>query len=191
MGQVISTGDVRSGAKVLVEGQPYSVVSNEFVKPGKGQPFNRIKLKHLMTARVVERTFKSGDKLDLADVEETSMRMLYRDPDGIVFMDDKSFEQVTIPQASLGDTENWLLEDQIYSVVIFNGQPISVEAPTFMELKIEQTDPGVRGDTASGRVMKPATLNTGAKVQVPIFVEEGEIVKFDTRTGEYVSRVSK
>lgn len=191
MGSQITTGDVRSGAKVIVEGQPYTVVSNEFYKPGKGQPFNRIKVKHLMTNRVIELTFKSGDKLELADVQEVSMRLLYKEQDGVIFMDDNSFEQVTIPNSSLGDVENWLLEDQIYSVVVYNGAPISVEAPVFMELKIAETSPGVRGNTASGRVMKPATLITGAKVQVPIFVEEGEIVKFDTRTGEYVSRVSK
>lgn len=191
MAQQISTSDVRSGAKVVVEGQPYSVVSNEFIKPGKGQPFNRIKIKHLMTARVVEKTFKSGEKLELADVEETSMRMLYKEADGIVFMDDKTFEQVTIPNSALEGVSQWLLEDQIYSVVVYNGEPISLEAPTFMELKIVQTDPGVRGDTASGRVMKPAILSTGAKVQIPIFVDEGEIAKFDTRTGEYVARVNK
>ncbi|MDP1834520.1 MAG: elongation factor P [Chlamydiales bacterium] len=190
MAQQISTGDVRPGMKVDIEGQPYNVVSNEFVKPGKGQAFNRIKLKNLLTSRVVERTYKSGEKFDVADIEETKRRMLYREPDGVVFMDDASFDQIKLPNENIGENDQWLLEDQLYDIVFFNGAAISIEPPTFMELRITQTDPGARGDTASGRVLKPAVLETGAKVQIPIFVEEGELVKIDTRTGEYVSRVS-
>jgi len=186
----VSTNEFRSGMKIEVEDQPYVIVSNEFVKPGKGQAFNRVKLKHLLTARTIERTFKSGDKVDLADVLETEMRMLYRDADGIVFMDDKSFEQITIPTDRIGDTDQWMMEDVVYEVLIYNGEPVAVEPPTFMELKITQTDPGARGDTASGKVLKPAETESGAKVQVPIFIEEGEVVKIDTRTGEYVSRVN-
>ncbi len=186
----VSTNEFRSGMKIEVEDQPYVIVSNEFVKPGKGQAFNRVKLKHLLTARTIERTFKSGDKVDLADVLETEMRMLYRDADGIVFMDDKSFEQITIPIDRIGDTDQWMMEDVVYEVLIYNGEPVAVEPPTFMELKITQTDPGARGDTASGKVLKPAETESGAKVQVPIFIEEGEVVKIDTRTGEYVSRVN-
>ncbi len=185
-----STGDLRAGHKVEVEGQPYLVVSNEFVKPGKGQAFNRIKIKHLLTGRQVEKTFKSGEKVDLADVQESSMRLLYKESTGAVFMCDDTFEQSTISYEKIGDTQQWLLEDRIYDVVIYNGDPVTVTAPTFMELKITETDPGVRGDTASGRVMKSAILESGAKVLVPIFVNEGEIVKIDTRTNEYVSRVS-
>ncbi len=188
MGQ-ISTGDVRPGMKVEVEGQPYTVISNEFVKPGKGQAFNRIKLKHLMTARVIERTFKSGEKLDTADVVEAFMRMLYKETDGVVFMDDKTFEQVKIPTENIADTAQWLLEDQLYDVIFYKSAAIAVEPPTFMELRIIQTDPGARGDTASGRVLKPAVVETGAKVQVPIFVEQDEVIRVDTRNGEYVSRV--
>jgi elongation factor P len=175
--------------KVEHEGQPYNVVACEFVKPGKGQAFNRIRLKHLVTGRVVERTFKSGDKVDLADIEETKRRMLYREPDGVIFMDDVSFDQMKLPNENIGDANQWLLEDQVYDIVFYKGAAITVEPPTFMELRITQTDPGARGDTASGRVLKPATLETGAKIQVPIFVEEGELIKVDTRTGEYVSRV--
>lgn len=184
-----STSEIRGGFKVEVEGQPYTVISNEFVKPGKGQAFNRIKLKHLMTARVVERTFKSGEKLDIADVEEMKMRMLYRETDGVVFMDDNTYEQVKILAASIGDTDQWLKEDLLYDVIFYKGNPITVEPPTFLELVITDTSPGVRGDTASGRVMKPAVVETGAKIQVPIFVEQGEKIRVDTRTGEYVSRV--
>jgi elongation factor P len=185
----VSTNEMRAGMKVEVEGQPYVIVSNEFVKPGKGQAFNRVKLKHLMNARVVELTFKSGEKLEVADVAEATMRMLYKEQDGVVFMDDKSFEQIKIPNENIADISQWLLEDQLYDVIFYKEAAIAVEPPTFMELKIVQTDPGARGNTASGRVLKPATLETGAKVQVPIFVDQDEVIKVDTRTGEYVSRV--
>ncbi len=187
MGQ-ISTGDVRGGHKVEVEGEPYIVVSNEFVKPGKGQPFNRIKLKHLKTDRVIERTFKSGERIELADVEEIKMRMLYKEPDGIVLMDEKTFEQHTIPMSLIGDKAPWFKEELEYDIVFYKGEVIDVVVPTFMEMTIVETSTGLRGDT-SGRVLKPAITDTGAKIQVPIFIEEGEKVKVDTRTGEYVSRV--
>lgn len=186
----ISTNEIRGGAKVEVEGQPYIIISNEFVKPGKGQSFNRIKMKHLTTGRVIERTFKSGEKFDLADVADAQMRLLYREADGAVFMDEKSFEQITIPFQQMGDTLQWLMDDNLYQVIFYNGAPVTVEAPTFMEMVITETLPGARGDTASGRVLKPATVESGAKVQVPIFVEQGEKIKIDTRTGEYVSRVT-
>lgn len=186
----VSTNEFKSGMKVEVEGQPYNIVSNEFVKPGKGQAFNRVRIKHLLTGRVIERTFKSGEKLELADIVETQMRMLYKEADGVVFMDENTFEQITIPNENIGDNTKWLIEDMMYDILIYKGNPVSVEPPTFMELKITETAPGDRGNTASGRVLKPATLETGATVQVPIFVVEGEKVKIDTRTGEYVSRVS-
>jgi len=186
----VSTGDVRGGYKVEIDNEPYVVVSNEFVKPGKGQPFNRIKVKNLKTGRVVEKTYKSGEKIDLADVEEAKMRMLYKEGDDVVFMDDNTFDQVNISLNLLGDNAQWLIEEVSYDVVFYKGQPIDVTPPTFMELKITDTAPGVRGDTASGRVLKPAIVESGAKVQVPIFIEEGEKIKVDTRTGEYVSRVN-
>jgi len=186
----ISTNEFRAGIKIEVEGQPYTIVSNEFVKPGKGQAFNRVRIKHLITSRVIEKTFKSGDKVDVADVVDTNMRLLYKEGDSAVFMDEISFEQTSIPLKNIGDTAQWLVEDLLYSVVFYKGVPVTVEPPTFMEMKIIETAPGDRGNTASGRVLKPAILQSGAKVQVPIFIEEGEIVKIDTRTGEYVSRVS-
>lgn len=187
----VATNEFRTGLKVELDGQPFVIVSNEFVKPGKGQAFNRVRLKHLTQKRVVDKTFKSGEKLDLADVLETEMRMLYRDADGVVFMDDTSFEQITIADDTLGDVNQWLIEDRLYSIILYNGQPVLVEPPTFLELKITGTEPGARGDTSSGRVLKPAITESGAKVQVPIFINEGEIVKVDTRTGEYVSRVKE
>jgi elongation factor P len=183
-----STGDIRGGYKVEVEGEPYTVVSNEFVKPGKGQPFNRIKLKHLLTGRVVEKTFKSGEKVGAADVEEKKMRLLYKESDGVVFMHDESFEQLTVPNSIVEDRIQWLMEEIPYAIVFYKGLPIEVVPPTFMEMKVIETAPGLRGDT-SGRVLKPALTESGAKIQVPIFIEEGEIIKVDTRTGEYVSRV--
>lgn len=187
----VSTNDLRNGMKVEVDREPYLVVSNEFVKPGKGQAFNRIKLKNMVTGRVVERTYKSGEKLDLADVEEAEMRYLYRDADSAVFMDEKTFDQITIDQELLGRNAEWLKEEVLYHVIFYKGAPIELLPPTFMELTIVETAPGVRGDTASGRVLKPAVLETGAKTQVPIFVEEGDKIKVDTRTSEYVSRVNR
>ncbi len=185
-----TTNELRAGMKVDMDNQPYNVVSNEFVKPGKGQAFNRIRLKHLVTGRVVDKVYKSGDKIELADIVESQMRMLYREADGVVFMDDTSFDQVTIQNASIQSINQWLKEDLVYDVVFYKGSPVTVEPPTFMELLITDSAPGIRGDTATGgRMMKPAVLETGAKIQIPIFVDQGEKIKVDTRTGEYVSRV--
>lgn len=185
----VSTSEFKSGLKVEVEGQPYTIVGNESVKPGKGQAFNRVRLKHLLTGRTIERTFKSGDKVDVADVVETNMRMLYKETNGVVFMDE-SFDQITIPLENIGDTEQWLMEDHVYDIIFYKGNPVNVEPPTFMDMKIVDTAPGDRGNTASGRVLKPAVTESGAKIQVPIFIEQDEKVRIDTRTGEYVSRVS-
>ena len=185
----LSTNEIRVGMKVEVDKEPWLIISNEFVKPGKGNAFNRIKMKNMVTGRVVERTYKSGEKLDVADIEEAQMRFLYKEADGAVFMDDKTFDQVTIPNEIIGNNDQWLMEELIYQVVFYKGTVIELLPPTFMEMKIVETSPGVRGDT-SGRVLKPATTETGAKIQVPIFVEEGEKVKVDTRTGEYVSRAN-
>jgi elongation factor P len=184
----VSTNEFRTGIKVEVDGEPYIMVGNEFVKPGKGQPFNRTKLKHLLTGRVIERTFKSGEKLNLADVHESKMRMLYKEGSDVVFMDDETFDQIHIPLTLIGSNEQWLMEEVLYDIMFYKGQPVDVVPPTFMEMKITETAPGLRGDT-SGRVLKPAVTESGAKIQVPIFVEEGEKIKVDTRTSEYVSRV--
>ena len=185
-----STGDLKPGFKIEVDGEPYNVVSNEFVKPGKGQPFNRVKVRNLKTTRVIEKTFKSGDKVDVADIEENKMRMLYKESDGVVFMDDKTFDQITIPLALIGDNEQWLMEEVLYDIMFYKGEPIDLQPPTFMEMRIIDTAPGDRGNTASGRVLKPAIVQSGAKVQVPIFVNQDELIKVDTRTGEYVSRIT-
>lgn len=187
----VNTNDLKQGMKVEMDNQPYTVVSLQFVKPGKGQAFTRTKIKNLLTGRVIEKNFRSGDKLDLADIEETEMRLLYQDGEHGVFMDDKSFEQVNIPLENLADVKQWLMDDHLYSIIFYKKEPINVDPPTFMDMEITETDPGVRGDTASGRVLKPALTESGAKIQVPIFIEQGERVKIDTRTGDYVSRSSE
>lgn len=184
----VSTNEFKAGMKVEVEGEPYTIVNNEFVKPGKGKPFNRVKLKHLTSGRVIERTFKSGDRIDLADVEDKKMRMLYKEGSEVVFMDDQTFDQINIPMSVLGDKSLWLMEEVLYDIVFYKGLPVDFNPPTFMEMKIVETAPGLRGDT-SGRVLKPAIVESGAKIQVPIFVNEGDKIKIDTRTSEYVSRV--
>lgn len=185
----ISTNEIKPGMKLEIDNKPFNVVSNEFVKPGKGQAFNRIRVKNLITSQVVEKTYKSGEKIPLADVEESQMRYLYQDADGGVFMNEETFEQIHIAHSLIENQKNWLKEDLVYEIIFYKGSAIDLIPPTFMELKITETAPGVRGDTASGRVLKPAILETGAKVQVPIFIQEGETIKVDTRTGEYVSRV--
>ncbi|NGX37037.1 MAG: Elongation factor P [Chlamydiae bacterium] len=184
----VSTNEFKSGMKVELDREPYLIVSNEFVKPGKGQPFNRVKLKHLMTGRMVERTFRSGEKLQLADVEEFKMRLLYQEGEDYVFMDEKTYEQHTVSGSVIGNKAAWCMEDIEYDLISYKGEIIDMTPPMFMEMVITETAPGLRGDT-SGRVLKPAILETGAKIQVPIFVNEGEKIKVDTRTGEYVSRV--
>jgi elongation factor P len=185
----IDTNDLKAGIKLEIDRNPYVIVDVEFVKPGKGQAFTRVRVKNLITGRVVEKTYKSGEKLDLADVEEKTMRMLYKESEGAVFMEDETFEQLTVPFSIIGDNEPWLMEEQTYDIVFFNGEVISISPPTFLDMIITETAPGVRGDTASGRVLKPAITESGAKVQIPIFIEEGEKIRIDTRTGEYVSRV--
>lgn len=187
----ISTSDFRAGLKVEMDSQPYVIVSNQFVKPGKGQAFNRVRLKHLISGRTIEKTFKSGESLEEADVQEDQMRLLYTDQSGATFMHDESFEQITVPSQKVEGVKQWLVDDQLYTIILYKGEVVTVEPPIFMEMEIAETAPGVRGDTASGRVLKPATTSTGATVQVPIFLEQGEMIKIDTRTGEYVSRVNK
>ena len=172
----------------MQDGDPCSIVENEFVKPGKGQAFNRVKIRNLKTGRVVEKTFKSGESVEAADVMDTDMQYLYADGEFWHFMDPASFEQMGASETAVGDAKLWLKEQDIVEVTLWNGVPLSVTPPNFVELKITQTDPGVRGDTAQGGT-KPATLETGAVVKVPLFIEEGETVKIDTRSGDYVSRV--
>lgn len=182
-----STNEFKSGLKVMLDGEPCSILENEFVKPGKGQAFNRVKLRNLKNGRVWERTFKSGESLEGADVMDHDMEYLYTDGEFWHFMDPKSFEQCQADATAVGDTVNWLKEQEVYEVTLYNGAPLSVTPPNFIELEVTETDPGLKGDTAQGG-SKPATLSTGAVVRVPLFIDQGEVLRIDTRTGEYVSR---
>jgi elongation factor P len=186
-----STNEFKSGLKVLVEGEPCSILENEVVKPGKGQAFNRVKFRNLMNSRVWERTFKSGESIEAADVMEYDMEYLYEDGEFWHFMKtDGSFEQVAADANAISEAKNWLKEQVTYTVVLWNDAPISVSPPNFVELEVTETDPGLKGDTAQGGT-KPATLSSGAVVKVPLFVNIGDVLRVDTRTGEYQNRVSK
>jgi len=187
---VISTSDFRNGVKVMLDGDPAVIIENEFVKPGKGQAFNRVKLRNLKTGRVIERTFKSGETLEAADVADMEMQYLYNDGIEWHFMQSESFEQYTADTNAVGDAKKWLKEQDVCMVTLYNGSPLSVTPPNSVVLKIVETDPGVRGDTSGGGG-KPATLETGAVVRVPLFVQMEELIKVDTRTGEYISRVKE
>jgi elongation factor P len=183
-----STNEFRSGLKLLIDGDPCAIIENEFVKPGKGQAFNRVKIRNLKTGRVVDRTYKSGESVEAADVVEYEMQYLYSDGDQWHFMDPQSYEQYAAGEAAVADARNWLKEEDMCAVTLWNGAPLMVEPPNFVELTIVETDPGLKGDTAQGGV-KPARLETGATVRVPLFIEQGETIRVNTRTGEYVSRV--
>lgn len=174
----------------MLDGDPYTIVENEFVKPGKGQAFNRVKVRNLKTGRVIDRTFKSGDSVEAADVHETEMQYLYTDGEFWHFMDPSSYEQLAADANAVGDSKTWLKEQDMCQVTLWNGEPLSVTPPNFVILKVTETDPGVRGDTSGGGG-KPATLETGAVVRVPLFVDVDELIKVDTRTGEYVSRAKE
>lgn len=183
-----STNEFKSGLKVLLEGDPCSILENEFVKPGKGQAFNRVRLRNLKTGRVWERTFKSGESIEAADVMESDMEYLYNDGEFWHFMrTDDSYEQLAASESAVGEAKNWLKEQEVCQVILWNEAPISVSVPNFVELEVTETDPGLKGDTAQGGT-KPATLQTGAMVKVPLFINIGDVLKIDTRSGEYVSR---
>ncbi|MDA8962109.1 elongation factor P [Congregibacter sp.] len=185
-----STNEFRSGLKVMLDGDPCSILDNEFVKPGKGQAFNRVRMRNLKTGRVWDRTFKSGESLEGADVMDISMEYLYTDGEFWFFMEPNTFEQYQADAAAVGDTQKWLKEQEVCEVTLYNGTPLSVTPANFVELEITETDPGLKGDTAQGG-SKPATLSTGAVVRVPLFISQGEVIRVDTRSGEYVARASK
>ena len=180
--------DVKNGMKILVNNDPCVIIDTEYVKPGKGQAFTRIKYRSIKSGRVVELTMKATDDVEAADVVDTDMQFLYADGEHWHFMDPTSFEQVQADRNGVGDAAKWLKGEEECVVTLWNGVPIFVNPPNFVELKITETDPGVRGDTSGGGG-KPATLETGAVVRVPLFVGQDEVVKVDTRSGEYVSRV--
>jgi len=182
-----STNEFKPGLKVMLDNEPCSILENEFVKPGKGQAFNRVKLRNLKTGRVLEKTFKSGESLEGADIIDAELQYLYSDGQALHFMSPETFEQYEVSMGIAGDNAKWLKEQDVCIVTLWNGIAIAINPPIFVILKVINTDPGVKGDTVSGG-SKPATLETGAVVRVPLFVNEGDSLKIDTRTGEYVSR---
>ena len=185
-----TTNDFKNGLKIILDGDPCSIVDNEYVKPGKGQAFNRVKIRNLRTGRVIDKTFKSGESVEAADVMDTDMEYLYEDGEFWHFMEPTSFEQYPASAAAVEGSKNWLKPQETYVVTLWNGAVLTIDPPNFVELKITECDPGVQGNTAQGAT-KPAICETGAQIKVPLFVEEGEVVKIDTRTGEYLSRVKE
>lgn len=185
-----STQDIRKGIKIQIDGVPFHVVDHQFVKPGKGQAFTRAKIKNLLTGNTIERTWKSGESVELADVEERKMTYSWAESDSFVFMDTGTGDQIHVEKDKVGDDARFLSEGLDVNVTLFNGNPIGIALPPSVVLQITTSEPGIKGDTASGAT-KPATLSTGATVNVPLFIKEGEWVKVDTTTGAYLERVNK
>lgn len=185
-----STNQFKSGLKIMLDGEPCAIIENEFVKPGKGQAFNRVKVRNLKTGRVVERTFKSGESVEAADVMDVDLQYLYTDGEFWHFMNPGNFEQLAADGKAMADAAPWLKGEETCVVTLYNGAPLAVTPPNQVVLQITETDPGVRGDTATGGT-KPATLETGAVVKVPLFIESGELIRVDTRTGQYLSRAKE
>ncbi len=182
-----STNEFKNGLKLMLEGDPCTILENEFVRPGKGQAFSRVKFRNLRTGRVWERSLKSGESLEGADVIDMEMEYLYNDGEFWHFMEPESFEQHQADKTAVGDSAQWLKEQDRCEVTLYNGAPLTIAVPNFVELEVVETDPGLKGDTAQGG-SKPATFATGAVVRVPLFVNIGDVIRIDTRTGDYVSR---
>jgi elongation factor P len=183
----VNTNQFRPGLKIMIDGDPCNIIENQFVKPGKGQAFNKVRYRNLLTGRVLEKNFRSGDTVDSAEIVEAEMQYLYNDGEHWHFMDPQSYEQHAANEAAVGEAGKWIKEQDMCSVMLWNNVPISVTPPNFVHLPVAATDPGLRGDTSSGGT-KAATLETGAVIRVPLFIDVGDVLKVDTRTGEYVSR---
>ncbi len=188
---MISTSEFRRGAKILFKDAPYMVLDYVHVKPGKGGAFVKTKLKNLITGVINEETFRSGEKFPDPGLQYREMQYLYNDGDIYHFMDQNNYEQVELKAIQISEIMEYLKEQEVYTLLYFDERPISAAAPMFMELEVKDTPPGVRGDTAQGGATKPAKLETGVTVQVPLFVQEGEFIKVDTRDGKYIERVKK
>lgn len=184
----MDTSDIRKGVKMMMDGQPYIVVDFQFVKPGKGQAFTRTKMKNLLTGGIVEKNIRSGEKLEPADVEDRTLQFIYPDGDTFVFMHQASGDQLTVAAEILGDSADFLTDGIECVITLYKGNPVGVALPPHITVQITSTEPGARGDTATN-VTKPATVSTGAQVQVPLFINEGEWIKVDTRTRDYLERV--
>jgi elongation factor P len=187
---LMDIGEIKKGSKVVFDGDPWVVTEYLFVKPGKGQALYKCKMKNMVSGATVDRTYRSGEKFERADLEEHRMQYLYSDGDQFHFMNNSNYEQVALTKTQIDNADSFLYENLEIDMLFFNGNPIGLTLPNFVELEITESDPGIKGDTASNTT-KPATLSTGYVVQVPLFVEEGEWIKVDTRTGAYVERVKK
>jgi elongation factor P len=184
------TSDIRKGLKIMMDGAPFTVVEFQFVKPGKGAAFTRTKVKNLLTGAVLERNFRSGEKFEPANVETKTMQYLYKDSDSFVFMDTSTYDQVQIPESTIGDSSDYMPENINVEVLFFQDRAVGVTLPNFIEQAIVETEPGFRGDTATGST-KPGKISTGATINVPLFISVGDVVKIDTRTGDYIERVGR
>ena len=184
-----NTSQFKNGLKVLIDGAPYLIIANEFEKPGKGQAFTRLTLKNYLNGRVIEKTYKSGHKVEQADIEEEKLCYLYVEGNQYHFMHPETYEQTSVDSNAIGETKKWLVEQGLYTVLYWNGRAISAAAESFIELAVDQCPPGVRGNTVSG-AMKNATLSSGAVIKVPLFINQGDIIKVDTRDSSYVSRAA-
>jgi len=189
MADMVDTSDFRNGLKIEIDNEPFEIIYFQHVKPGKGSAFVRTKISSLLSGRLLEPTFKSGDKVVRADIEEKEMQYLYLQAGDFYFMDAKTYEQTYLSKEQLGEAANFLIENLKVHIVFYKGKPVGVTVPNAVELRVKKCDPGVRGDTVSG-AQKPATLETGYSVQVPLFINEGDVVRIDTRTGEYLTRVA-
>jgi elongation factor P len=190
MASVYEVSDFRNGLKIEMDGYPWSIVSFQHVKPGKGNAFTRTRLRNLVLGTTIERTFKSGEKFQAADLEQKEMQFLYKEGTRYNFMDTVNYEQTYLESEHMGDEKSWLKDNTVVTILYYKGKAMSVELPTFVTLQVSDTEPGIRGDTATG-TLKPATLETGGTVNVPLFINQGDFLKIDTRTGEYVERVNQ
>ena len=185
-----STTDFKKGLKIEIDGDPYVIIEFQHVKPGKGGAFVRTKIKHMVTGRVLDPTFRSGDKVGKPDLESVEAQVLYADGEDYHFMNTATYDQIAMSVESLGDAVHFLKEQMTVDLLIYNGEPINIELPNFVELLVTQADPGLKGDTASG-AQKPVTMETGLQVNVPLFINEGDILKIDTRSSSYSEKVNK
>ncbi len=185
---VYDTSELRKGIKVIIDAQPYQVLEAQFVKPGKGAAFTRTLFKNLLTSRNIERNIRSGEKIEQADIDERAMSFLYKEGDDFVFMDQVNYEQINVLKEAVGEDWRWLKDNTVCQLLFWNGKTIGLQLPNFIDLKIVSSEPGARGDT-SGNVKKPAVLETGATIGIPLFVNEGDTIRIDTRSGEYCERV--
>ena len=184
------TSQFRNGLKLEIDGAPFTIVYFQHVKPGKGGAFVRTKIKNLLNGRTIDRTFRSGEKAEVADIEETRMQYLYNDGENLVFMNQETFDQIPISPDVLGEQIDFMMEEMNVEVLFWKGNPVNIQLPNYIEAKVTQSDPGIKGDTSSGAT-KPATIESGATINVPLFIKEGDILRVDTRTGEYAERVTQ